>query len=100
MPRLLCSTAAFFSRPLREAFRHIAEAGFSRVEVMVTKDPATQEAHLLAGLALEHGLAVEAIHAPFLLMTRGVFGAEPVGKVYRSVRLRSEERRVGKECRL
>ena len=57
---------------------------------MVTKDPATQEAHLLAGLALEHGLAVEAIHAPFLLMTRGVFGAEPVGKVYRSVRLAEE----------
>ena len=27
-PRLIFSTAPFFRQPLRDAFRHIAEAGF------------------------------------------------------------------------
>ena len=86
-PNLMFSTAPFFRRPLRDAFRHAAEAGFDAVEVMVTQDPHTQEAHLLGGLAEEFGLRVEAIHAPFLLITRGVWGAEPTGKIYRSVHL-------------
>jgi sugar phosphate isomerase/epimerase len=86
-PKLLFSTAPFFRRPLRDAFRHAAEAGFDAVEVMVTQDPHTQEAHLLNALAKEFGLRVEAIHAPFLLITRGVWGAEPTGKIYRSVHL-------------
>ena len=33
-PSLLCSTAAFFARPLREGFRFISQAGFGSVEVM------------------------------------------------------------------
>jgi sugar phosphate isomerase/epimerase len=89
-PRLLFSTAPFFRRPLREAFRHIAEAGFSAVEVMVTQDPHTQEPHLLARLAEDFGLRVEAIHAPFLLLTRRVWGADPTGKIYRAVHLAEE----------
>src|SRR5439155_6766182 len=63
-PRLLFSTAPWFRLPLREAFRHIAGAGYEGVEVMVTQDPHTKEPHLLAGLAQEFGLSVEAIHAP------------------------------------
>lgn len=89
-PRLMFSTAPFFRQPLREAFRHIADAGFVRVEVMVTQDPHTQEPHLLAGLAREFGLSVEAIHAPFLLVTRRVWGAEPTKKIYRAVHLAEE----------
>jgi len=86
----LFSTAPWFRQPLKEAFRHISAAGFEAVEVMVTQDPHTQEPHLLAELAEEFGLAVEAIHAPFLLVTRGVWGSEPVGKIYRAVHLAEE----------
>jgi sugar phosphate isomerase/epimerase len=89
-PKLLLSTAPFFRRPLREAFRAIARAGFDAAEVMVTQDPATQEPHLLAGLADEFDLKVEAIHAPFLLVTRRVWGSDPTGKIYRSVHLAEE----------
>src|SRR6266566_5610250 len=89
-PRLLFSTAPFFRLPLREAFRHIAAAGFSSVEVMVTQDPHTQEPHLLGPLAQEFGLRVEAIHAPFLLVTRRVWGTDPTGKIYRAVHLAEE----------
>jgi sugar phosphate isomerase/epimerase len=89
-PRLMFSTAPFFRRPLREAFAAIADAGFEAVEVMVTQDPHTQEPHLLADLAREFGLSVEAIHAPFLLVTRRVWGSDPTGKIYRAVHLAEE----------
>ena len=92
-PRLLCSTAAFFARPLREAFQRIADAGFEGVEVMVTRDPDTQEAHRLRELSHEYGLAIGAIHAPFLLLTRSVWGTDPIGKIYRSIEL-AEDLRV------
>jgi len=89
-PRLLFSTAPFFRQPVREAFRHIAGAGFDAVEVMVTQDPGTQQAHLMTEAAEEFGVRVEAIHAPFLLITRRVFGTDPVTKIYRSVQLAEE----------
>jgi sugar phosphate isomerase/epimerase len=89
-PRLLFSTAPFFRHPLRDAFRHIAEAGFDSVEVMVTADPHTQEPHLLGPLAGEFGLRIEAIHAPFLLITRRVWGTDPIGKIYRAAHLAEE----------
>jgi sugar phosphate isomerase/epimerase len=89
-PKLLFSTAPFFRQGLRDGFRHVAAAGFDTVEVMVTQDPSTQEPHLLNALAREFDLRVEAIHAPFLLITRRVFGTDPVTKIYRSVHLAEE----------
>jgi sugar phosphate isomerase/epimerase len=86
----MISTAPWFRHSLREAFRHIARAGFESVEVMVTADPSTQEPHLVAGLAEEFGLAVAAVHAPFLLITRRVWGSEPTGKIYRAAHLAEE----------
>lgn len=83
-PKLLLSTAPFFRHPLREAFRHARDAGFDAVEVMVTSDPASQDGRTIRDLAAEHGLRVEALHAPFLLLTRRVWGTEPVGKIYRA----------------
>jgi sugar phosphate isomerase/epimerase len=86
-PRLLLSTAPFFRHPLREAFRHAREAGYEGVEVMVTSDPATQDARTMSELAAEHDLSIEAIHAPFLLLTRRVWGADPIGKIYRGTQV-------------
>ena len=42
--RVLLSTAAFFARPLAATFELAAECGYTGVEVMVTKDPASQSA--------------------------------------------------------
>lgn len=86
-PRLLLSTAPFYRYPLREAFRYAREAGFEAVEVMVTADPATQDARSLSELAEEFGLAIGAIHAPFLLLTRRVWGTDPIGKIYRATQV-------------
>lgn len=84
-PHLACSTAAFFARPLGRAFAAIADAGFDAVEVMVTRDPDTQDGDRLRALADEHRLGIRAIHAPFLLMTRRVWGTDPVGKIDRAI---------------
>lgn len=83
-PRLLLSTAPFFRYPLREAFRHTREAGFDAVEVMVTSDPATQDARRLQELAAEFELSIGVLHAPFLLLTRRVWGTDPITKIYRA----------------
>src|SRR6266487_1726638 len=86
-PSLLFSTAPFFRQPLRQAFRAVADAGFDAVEVMVTQDPATQHADRLTELAQEFELRVAAIHAPFLLVTRRVWGPDPVTKIDRAIEL-------------
>jgi sugar phosphate isomerase/epimerase len=89
-PRLACSTASVLSRSLRATFALFADAGFTGVEVMVTKDPATQEAETILELAGEYGQRIEAIHAPFLLVTRTVWGTEPEGKILRATQLAEE----------
>ena len=89
-PRLVFSTAAFFARPLERSLPLIAECGYAGVEIMVTKDPASQSAERMRTLAEQHGLRIEAIHAPSLLLTRSVWGTDPIGKIERAVRAASE----------
>ncbi len=89
-PRLIFSTAPFFRQPLRDGLRHIADAGFEAVEVMITQDPNTQEPRLLKKLTREFGLRIDAVHAPFLLITRRVFGTDPVTKIHRTVHVAEE----------
>ena len=54
---------------------------------MVTSDPDTQDAGRVRALSEDHALPVLAVHAPFLLMARRVWGREPVGKIDRAVEL-------------
>src|SRR3954453_4425830 len=86
-PRLLLSTAAFFARPLAATFELAAECGFTGVEVMVTKDRSSQSASVMRDLAAEHGLWIGAIHAPSLLLTRSVWGKDPIGKIDTATRV-------------
>jgi sugar phosphate isomerase/epimerase len=79
------SSAAFFARPLSWTFRLAADCGYDGVEVMVTKDPDSQDPARIRALAQEHGLRVGALHAPCLLLTRKIWGTDPVAKIDRSV---------------
>lgn len=81
------STAPFFLRPVREAFKHVADAGFDQVEVMVTRDPDTQDPSSLFAAAATYGLTVRAIHTPSLLITRRVWGTDPIGKVKKAIEM-------------
>jgi sugar phosphate isomerase/epimerase len=89
-PSLLFSSAAFFARPLADTFRLIADCGYGGVEVMVTKDPASQDAATMRALAAEHGLTIGALHAPALLLTRKVWGTDPVGKIETAIRVATD----------
>lgn len=89
-PKLVLSTAPFYRQPLEEAFRQARAAGFEAVEVMVTQDPDTQDAQALRDLSKEFEVSIEAIHAPFLLVTRRVWTTDPVEKIVRGVELAEE----------
>jgi len=87
---VLFSSAAFFARPLADTFALVAQTGYGGVEVMVTKDPASQDPRSMRELADQHGLAIGAIHAPCLLLTRRVWGTDPVVKIYRAIEVAEE----------
>lgn len=91
-PAIVCSTISVFSKPIDESFGLIADAGFDGIEIMVTKDPDTQDGRRIRELSEDHRLPVAAIHAPFLLMTRRVWGADPVGKIDRALELARDVR--------
>ena len=57
-PPVLFSSAAFFARPLSWTFRLAAECGYRGVEVMVTKDPESQDPAGIRALADEFELEV------------------------------------------
>jgi len=85
--RLLASTGPLFARPLDWALGVVVEAGYDGVELMVTQDPATQDADRVVAAAATEGIAVPVVHGPFLLLTRRVFGTDLVAKARRSLAL-------------
>jgi sugar phosphate isomerase/epimerase len=87
LKKLLFSTGPLFRFGLEEALGIIAEAGFEGAELMVSRDPATWEPERVRRAAESTGVAVRAVHGPFLLVTRNVFGKLPAGKAERTVAL-------------
>ena len=86
-PPIICSTISVFSKPIDVAFPLFARTGFDGIELMVTNDPDTQEATRVRALSEDHALPVLAVHAPFLLMSRRVWGRDPLGKIDRAIEL-------------
>jgi sugar phosphate isomerase/epimerase len=84
---VLAATGPFHGRPLDEAFSAAAEAGYDGVELMVTTDRATQDPVEVNRLAARFSQPVMALHGPFLLLTRRVFGTDLRAKVARTVEL-------------
>ena len=87
---VLLSTASFFARPIAWTFERAAEAGYEGVEVMVTNDPDSQDPVRIRTLAADLGLRVGALHSPCLLVTRAIWGVDPIGKLDRSVETAAE----------
>ncbi|CAN5705801.1 sugar phosphate isomerase/epimerase [soil metagenome] len=75
------STSSVYPESTAVGFELAAGLGYEGVEVMVTKDPASQDPAQMSALAREHGLEIGAIHAPSLLVTRAVWGTDPIGKI-------------------
>jgi sugar phosphate isomerase/epimerase len=82
-----CSTGPLWALDLEVAFDVIAEAGFTDLELMVTRDRATQGPERPGELARARGLRIATVHGPFLALTRSVWGRDPRDKVTRGVRM-------------
>ena len=81
------STASVVPGSVPDTFAIAQELGYDGVEIMVWGEKASQDAIRLAALVEKHEQPVLAVHAPTLLVTRGVFGADPWDKVDRSIEL-------------
>jgi len=86
-PRVGLSTSSVYPDSAAVAFELAERLGYDGVEVMVWTDPLTQDADALQALSDLHAMPVLSVHAPTLLLTQGVWGAEPWDKVDNSLRL-------------
>lgn len=80
-------TTSVLPRRLHDAFRLAAEVGYDGVEIMVTSDPDTRDPRVISALSERFGMPVLSIHAPVLVLTAFVFGADPHRKLDRSAAL-------------
>jgi sugar phosphate isomerase/epimerase len=87
LPPLQCSTGPFWAFELERAMDAIAEAGFTEIELMVTRDTKTHEPELPLKLSQERGLRIASIHGPFLVITKSVWGMDPIGKIERGIEM-------------
>ncbi len=86
-PLVQCSTGPFWAFELERAMDALAQAGFRDIELMVTRDPRTHEPELPRKLAEERGLRIASVHAPFLVVTKLVWGPDPVQKIRRGIEM-------------
>lgn len=82
--QIALSTASVFPERVPDAFEMAARLGYDALEVMVTADPVSQDAGVLARLSEYHGIPVVAVHAPNLIVTQRVWGRDAWGKLHRS----------------
>lgn len=75
------STASTYPESTASAFELAARLGYDGVEVMVWNDPVSQDVEALRRLSDYHEVPVLAIHAPCLLVTQRVWGADPWAKL-------------------
>jgi len=85
--RIQCSTGPFWAFEIERALDAIAEAGFEDIELMVTRDPTTHDPEIPLRLAEERGLRITTVHGPFLVITKNVWGLDPIGKIRRGVEM-------------
>ncbi|MFD4430822.1 sugar phosphate isomerase/epimerase family protein [Nocardia sp. NPDC058497] len=80
------STASVYPENTQAAFRYAAELGYDGVELMVWAEPASQDIATVQSYVKRYDVPVLAVHAPCLLISQRVWGADPVAKLERSVR--------------
>lgn len=86
-PTVQCSTGPFWAFDLERAMDALAEAGFTEIELMVTRDTRTHEPDIPLKLAEERGLRIASVHGPFLVITKSVWGLDPIGKIQRGIEM-------------
>ena len=68
------------------AFEYAAKLGYDGVELMVWGESVSQDIDAVAKLSRRYRMPVLSVHAPCLLISQRVWGANPIPKLDRSVR--------------
>jgi len=80
------STASVYPMKTEAAFEFAADLGYDGVELMVWGEPVSQDIDAVAKLSRQYRIPVLSVHAPCLLISQRVWGANPIAKLDRSVR--------------
>jgi sugar phosphate isomerase/epimerase len=84
------STASVYPLRTEAAFEYAARLGYDGVELMVWAETASQDVDAIAKLSAQYDVPVLSVHAPCLLISQRVWGANPIPKLDRSVRAAEE----------
>lgn len=80
------STASVYPLRAEAAFEYAARLGYDGVELMVWAESVSQDVAAVKKLSRRYRVPVLSVHAPCLLISQRVWGANPVPKLDRSVR--------------
>ncbi|AKS30598.1 sugar phosphate isomerase/epimerase family protein [Mycolicibacterium goodii] len=80
------STASVYPLRTEAAFEIAARLGYDGVELMVWAESVSQDIDAVEKLSANYGVPVLSVHAPCLLISQRVWGANPIAKLERSVR--------------
>lgn len=81
------STASVYPLRTEAAFEYAARLGYDGVELMVWAETVSQDVDAVAALSKRYAVPVLSVHAPCLLISQRVWGANPISKLDRSVRV-------------
>ncbi|MGB0436347.1 MAG: sugar phosphate isomerase/epimerase family protein, partial [Mycobacterium sp.] len=81
------STASVYPLRTEAAFDYAARLGYDGVELMVWAESVSQDVAAIAELSKRYRMPVLSVHAPCLLISQRVWGANPILKLERSVRV-------------
>lgn len=80
------STASVYPLRTEAAFEYAARLGYDGVELMVWAETVSQDVAAIEKLSARYSMPVLSVHAPCLLISQRVWGANPITKLERSVR--------------
>ena len=80
------STASVYPLKTEAAFEYAAKLGYDGVELMVWAESVSQDIDAVAAMSERYQVPVLSVHAPCLLISQRVWGANPITKLERSVR--------------
>jgi sugar phosphate isomerase/epimerase len=80
------STASVYPLRTEAAFEYAARLGYDGVELMVWAETVSQDIDAIERLSVQYQMPVLSVHAPCLLISQRVWGANPIPKLERSVR--------------
>jgi sugar phosphate isomerase/epimerase len=84
------STASVYPLRTEAAFEYAARLGYDGVELMVWAESVSQDIPAIRKMSEKYQMPVLSVHAPCLLISQRVWGANPIAKLERSVRAAEE----------